>query len=258
MRRKIIGVTVDTPINPKKIEDKIKPVKTVNGKTPDKNGNVEVVGDKGDAGKSAYQYAQEGGYLGTEAEFAEKFAFLMGYSVFGYVDENMDIILKGNITNGAYLKLEMEDGSLITVGQAVFVPKPTYTNLADPTSADWIVGKRFNSAGELVDVDSGVKGATTNYIGGDLVAGDIIRVKNMDLTTYRVAVYDSAKTFKITTPLNNSALASYVSNVSVNSSEATFTINADTHLTNGGYIRFCGPLTGTSDDVIITKNEPIA
>ena len=31
-------------------------------------------GDKGADGKSAYQYAQEGGYTGTEAEFAEKLA----------------------------------------------------------------------------------------------------------------------------------------------------------------------------------------
>lgn len=44
MSKKIIGVTVGTPISPKKIEDKINPVKTVNGKAPDENGNVEVEG----------------------------------------------------------------------------------------------------------------------------------------------------------------------------------------------------------------------
>lgn len=43
MSRKIIGVTVGTPMSPSKINDKLKPVKTVNGKTPDENGNVEVV-----------------------------------------------------------------------------------------------------------------------------------------------------------------------------------------------------------------------
>lgn len=42
MRKKIIGVTVGTPISPSKIEEKINPVKTVNGKAPDENGNVEV------------------------------------------------------------------------------------------------------------------------------------------------------------------------------------------------------------------------
>lgn len=39
---KIIGVTVGTPISPKTIEDQLKPVKTVNGVSPDKNGNVNV------------------------------------------------------------------------------------------------------------------------------------------------------------------------------------------------------------------------
>lgn len=33
-----------------------------------------IVGPQGDPGKSAYQYAQDGGYTGTEAEFAEKLA----------------------------------------------------------------------------------------------------------------------------------------------------------------------------------------
>lgn len=39
---KIIGVTVGTPTSPKKIEEELKPVKTVNGAAPDAHGNVEV------------------------------------------------------------------------------------------------------------------------------------------------------------------------------------------------------------------------
>lgn len=42
MKRKIIGVTVGTPISPSTIERDIKPVKTVNGVAPDENGNVDV------------------------------------------------------------------------------------------------------------------------------------------------------------------------------------------------------------------------
>lgn len=49
---KIIGVTVGTPTSPKKIENEIKPVKTVNGQEPDENGNVEVVGNNGTDGIS--------------------------------------------------------------------------------------------------------------------------------------------------------------------------------------------------------------
>lgn len=49
---KIIGVTVGTPTSPQKIENEIKPVKTVNGKAPDENGNVEVQGGSGAPGES--------------------------------------------------------------------------------------------------------------------------------------------------------------------------------------------------------------
>ena len=54
MNRKIIGVTVGTPISPRKIEDEIKPVKTVNGNAPDENGNVEVMGNNGSDGKDGF------------------------------------------------------------------------------------------------------------------------------------------------------------------------------------------------------------
>lgn len=44
MRKKIVGVTVGTTINPKVLEKTLKPVKTVNGVEPDENGNVQVGG----------------------------------------------------------------------------------------------------------------------------------------------------------------------------------------------------------------------
>ncbi len=42
MSRKIVGVTVGTPTSPSKMEKELKPVKTVNGIEPDKNGNVKI------------------------------------------------------------------------------------------------------------------------------------------------------------------------------------------------------------------------
>ena len=42
MSKRIIGVTVGTPISPVGMERKIKPVKTVNGISADENGNVEI------------------------------------------------------------------------------------------------------------------------------------------------------------------------------------------------------------------------
>ena len=41
-KRKIIGATVGTPLKPSKIDEKIKPVKTVNGVALDENGNVQL------------------------------------------------------------------------------------------------------------------------------------------------------------------------------------------------------------------------
>lgn len=48
MNRRIIGVTVGTPISPKAMERKLKPVKTVNGIEPDQNGNVNINGGTGE------------------------------------------------------------------------------------------------------------------------------------------------------------------------------------------------------------------
>lgn len=42
MSRKIVGVTVGTPISPDSMRSKMKAVKSVNGISPDKNGNVAV------------------------------------------------------------------------------------------------------------------------------------------------------------------------------------------------------------------------
>lgn len=42
MKRKIIGVTVGTPHSTAKIEEQLKPVKSVNGVYPDETGNVNV------------------------------------------------------------------------------------------------------------------------------------------------------------------------------------------------------------------------
>lgn len=45
MKRKIIGVTVGTPLSPRSIQDKIKPITAINGITADENGNAEIKTD---------------------------------------------------------------------------------------------------------------------------------------------------------------------------------------------------------------------
>lgn len=47
MKKKIIGVTVGTPIKPSKVLEKTDAVRTVNGIAPDEHGNVEITGSGG-------------------------------------------------------------------------------------------------------------------------------------------------------------------------------------------------------------------
>ena len=56
---KIIGVTVGTPISATKIEEEIKPVKTVNNKAPDDSGNVNIEVSGGGIDEEQLQEAVE-------------------------------------------------------------------------------------------------------------------------------------------------------------------------------------------------------
>lgn len=55
-------------------KDTLDKLSVSNGKLQYNGSDVGLKGDKGVDGKSAYQYAQDGGYTGTETEFSEKLA----------------------------------------------------------------------------------------------------------------------------------------------------------------------------------------
>ena len=93
--------------------------------------NGDIIGEPGEPGKPAYEYAQEGGYTGTESEFAEDInpdnlrsviaqdiiAQLQGLPVFGIVDENNTIKVTSQLSNGTYtVKYENEDGTTTDIG----------------------------------------------------------------------------------------------------------------------------------------------
>lgn len=206
MSRKIIGVTVGTPISARKIEDDLKPVKTVNGKAPDVNGNINIDSAIEEAlaqakesgefdGKSAYAYAQDGGYAGTEAEFAQKLAaehvplnnitlgihtdglvyiFVNGSPVgsgvemqtsapiSGYIDSENNLILKENtpgaLPDGEYTAgFVMEDGSIVTIGQLVKDTNVYYsvTNTLTNCTTD-------NSAAQVIEGEAYTATITAN------------------------------------------------------------------------------------------------
>ncbi len=219
-------------------------------------------GVDGKDGKDGYTPIKGTDYF-TEADKAEMVALVIenlgGNPVFGYVDENNNIVVQGDLADGSYsVKYEMEDGSTVDIGNLVL--GPAYTNLADPSSADWWTDKFMGS-------DAGQRDAAgyvvTNFI-GPVNVGDVIRIKGMDLSGtsnyYRCAPYkadaDGNKTLNGSYGVANLTAFSgtaVMSDVVLSGTESEFT-NSKSDV---NYWRFGGTLVGTADDVIITINEPI-
>lgn len=238
----------------------------------------------GKNGKSAYSYAKDGGYTGTESEFAEDinpdnikaeatpklgtdyftesdknkivarvYDFIKNEGgVVGFVDENNNIVLMGTLAKANYtVKYEMEDGSTVDIGDLVLVEKPdepSYTNFADPTSADFKVGYRLTTTIDQVTALTG--GAATNYI--SVQTGDVVEVSGINFAdgNNRQAANGSfggiAKAEVI-----KSTYGQYFGNVSYDDNNLKLTILGD--MTQ---MRFSGLLTGTTNDVVvkITRN----
>lgn len=295
-------------------------------------------------------------YILTDADMSEITRLVIeslgGNPIFGYVDENNNIIVSGNLADGDYtLKYEMEDGSFIIVGELVLdtnvyysitknltncsisnsastvvegesysatisandgyelksvtatmggssvsvtngvinitsvtgnivitavaekIITPTYTNLADSTSADWQEGYRLSiSTGTTSKLEGHT---TTNFI--RVKSGDVLRVKGLrivDTSDTSGGTSASPKIVKYT--IDKAKQSGAYGTVQANSGQSYGTsavINGDvTTLTllvcndgvnysdeNLAYIRIDGFLMDgyTSKDVIITKNEEI-
>jgi len=239
------------------------------------------VGAKGADGKTAYDNAKEGGYTGAEADFAALLAnavdsrkitlglhtddllyvFINGSpvgngialpsgasgDVIGNLDNNNNIVLTGDLADGTYtLKYENEDGTYTDIGTLeVGEVKPAYTNLADPTSDEWIEGYRISSSGVL-EATAGVTTVNTIAVGSK----DVVRVKGM--TGIITALYtDNGFYARKTVNATNFAIEPVI----IDGDYTEFTpSNACTGLTS---IRFYGTLSGTAEDVIITVNQEI-
>lgn len=197
-----------------------------------------------------------------------------GGDVTGMVDEENNILLSGDLADGTYtLKYANADGTYSDVGTLVVgATKPSYTNLADPTSADWQEGYRLSiSSGSTSALDGHT---VTNYIPAK--TGDVLRFKGLIIHSSsdsngatsdpKFVLYKTDKTKLAgsygTSGINSSQ--SYGTQVSVNGDISTYTVallNDGQNLatSNCAYIRFDGFLMDgyTSEDVIITVNEEI-
>lgn len=124
---------------------------------------------------------------------------------------------------------------------------PSYTNLAKTFETG-----RFNSQG-IIDSTTTAATVCTDYI--EFSTGDVLRIKGFGaLTDYNSIIYNNSKSPQSSSKLNGQTYYgtySYDENTEI----VTFIITKE-HM-SGWYIRFSGVLTGTTADVIITKNEEI-
>lgn len=158
------------------------------------------LGKSAGGGKSAYDYAVEGGYSGTEAEFAARLAVLMDSgTVIGTLDGENRIILTGELSDGGYtVSYRMTDGSLVSIGDMTLGDGednllPTAQN-ADGTpfdgSEDGNGGGDGYKYGYRISLSSGNQTATDGvYCTGFMPAAstDTISVSNVEEYTANTA-----------------------------------------------------------------------
>lgn len=143
---------------------------------------------------------------------------------------------------------------------ATAVPSATsYTNLADPSSSEWLVNKRINSAGQPVD---GAGKTCANGIA--CAAGDIIYVKGapgFSLTTAndRIAIFAGAITGGVIYSeygqawLNNAENNTYGYMRKLADGYYAIHINKE----NAANMRMCFNTPEDAASIIITRNEEI-
>lgn len=145
---------------------------------------------------------------------------------------------------------------------------PAYTNLADPTSADWLSNSRLGSSGVSEETNGSV---VTNYI--PCKKGDIIRVHGLNIgwlkssANARVHFLNASKNIiGVAYPLedDNAFISLDWVEVYAKTFEWEYTVGTTgsrtdylSHADSIAYMRFCGSLKTTAADVIITVNEPI-
>ena len=140
-----------------------------------------------------------------------------------------------------------------------------YTNLADPSSSDWLTNKRWGSGGAISDA-SGL--SCSNYV--EIAPGDVIRFKGIDFTTAggnsRVALTVGDDMAHVSTQYtynwNNIALCFAAMEASYDASEECWKFTAKTlknynETVTFNRIRWYFPTPSDLSTIIITRNEVI-
>lgn len=201
--------------------------------------------------------------------------------VFGYIDENNNIIVSGNLADGEYtIKYENEDGTYTDVG-TLEVSKlepdmpsepdtPSYTNLAIPDEtatgqSAWESGGWCNDS-YMAGTSYAYRAATDGRITTNTFAveyGDTIYVKGIKYSTgstTQIALFEADGTYIKHHSAYNMSSQKYVTGLTATEGEDYwyFVNKTGSNTDNGSrLIRLAGVPSGDIADIIITRNQPI-
>ena len=156
-------------------------------------------------------------------------------------------------SNG-YITIPNVDGN-VEIHVTAVQQGPSYTNLADSTSEDWLTNKRVSSSGAIGDSSGAI---VTNYI--PCTESDVIRVKYLNMNTVlpdtndsRIAFYNSSKVY-----LSQAKFNVYTPKMT-DEGNGVYAITLSGLASAFSYIRINNSITSgqVASDVIITVNEEI-
>ena len=204
-------------------------------------------------------------------------------NVIGDVDEANNILITAPLAAGTYtLGYENADGSVTEIGSFTVSGSggevgPAYTNLADPTSSDWLTNQRINSSKNIVDVTEAQRGDKTVVVTNKISASGVskLHIKGLDIVSDlvngsstqnygRVYAYKDGVIYLVTyqpsAGLTNLEGKRHYSYADYDSSVVILdvaTLFADWGYSGITEISLGGILTGAASDVIITADENI-
>jgi hypothetical protein len=230
-----------------------------------KNGSK---GNKGDTPVKGVDYFTES----DKAEIIQAVMDGIGCPVYGFIDENKNIILKvkSNLADGKYfVKGELEDGSIVDIGELSFVPEVTYTDLvptakgSDGSVLNGVGYKRdarwSTSAGTLTTGVTGYTAIGLSPITGGKPLTVYVYGLELDGTSYSALIANKLLTgtvkdfsYKLTAGFTGTTFVSSVEKLANYYYKIT-TLATDS---TAAYFALCGK-TVSSMTPIVTLNEPI-
>lgn len=245
--------------------------------------SVNLKGDKGDTGAKGEQGIQgekgENGsdYILTDSDKTDIARMVIeslgGNPVFGYVDENNNIIVSGKLVDGTYsVKYEMEDGTTLDIGDLILAESEPETEVVinqitistDESGNLFNDGKGYKS-GYRLSLSSGNESAEADYeVTGFIPVkyNDIIRIKNIDISQHdwiNVVFYNADKTKLSTSGISGTQLYHmFVTNGTESDGVYEAKLSGDIHnsiTSEVAYIRVGSQ--SITDESIITVNQEI-